>query len=131
MGLLYTYFFIMWDGIGFFGFAFYKLGRLRGSKPNICTKFADPVWVCQNSIILITTAAILLINFMGSQSGKLAGIEYIEQPSFTFKVDEQMFLLAHVQMSQADVLRIFQLYQDELERENEKRIEEERLKDIE
>jgi len=36
---LYGYLFLLYDGIGFFGFSMYKLARLRGEKPNLLTKF--------------------------------------------------------------------------------------------
>ena len=51
-----------WDGIGFFGFAHFKLERLKGPKwaPGWTTKLKDTVSIIQNLILLIglTTVAI-------------------------------------------------------------------------
>ena len=127
---IYNYLFIMYDGIGVFGFAFYKIPRLRGTKPNLLTKFRDPFWVVQTTFVFGISGYIVLANFFGQQTGKLAGIEYLQQTQYQFKIDETMFLFAHVRLSKNEILRTYQFYLDQEKRRKEQE-DAEKLKALE
>ena len=42
---LFNYIFLLWDGLGFFGFDDNKLERLKGKKPNWYDRFTNKRWV--------------------------------------------------------------------------------------
>ena len=109
---IYSYLFLLYDGIGFFGFAFYKIPRLRQNPPNLLTKFRDPVWVIKSGISYGATLYILALNFVSKETEKMAGIEFVQKPNFTFNLDENLHLFGHMQMSETKILRAYQLYLD-------------------
>lgn len=74
--------FLLWDGLGFFGFAFYKLDRLRGNPPGWVTKLKDGVFIIQNLLVAAALAYIIhgALLTVGEQSlDKLDSIASKEQ----------------------------------------------------
>ena len=57
---LSEYLFLMWDGLGFFGFSDIKLERLKGIKPHWYDRFKIKRWVLMNIIILLLYIYILI-----------------------------------------------------------------------
>jgi hypothetical protein len=47
----YNYLFLLWDGLGFFGFDDNKLERLNGKKPKWYDRFSNKRWVLLNLIL--------------------------------------------------------------------------------
>ena len=57
-----TYLFLIWDGLGFFGYDNHKLDRLKGIKPKWYDKFMNPYWIFLNFSFLL----VLIIVMVGS-----------------------------------------------------------------
>jgi len=102
---LYSYAFLLWDGIGFFGFAFYKLPRLRGEKPTLITKFKDPVYVSQYLVVLVGLSYVLYTNLQKNAVGKVQQIVYVSQPNFTFPLEDNLHLVTSVSFWERDIQR--------------------------
>lgn len=50
--LLKSYLFLMWDGLGFFGFDDNKLDRLKGRPPKWYDRFYNKRWIAAKIITL-------------------------------------------------------------------------------
>jgi hypothetical protein len=59
--LFRTYLFLLWDGLGFFGFDDNKLNRLKGIPPKWHDRFMNKRWVLFN----LTSISIVLIIIVG------------------------------------------------------------------
>ena len=59
-----NYSFLLWDGLGFFGFSDVKLNRLKGIKPRWFDRFTVKRWVVMNLIIFLLFAYILFQVFL-------------------------------------------------------------------
>ena len=55
-----AYIFLLWDGLGFFGFANHKLTRLKGIKPRWYDKFKNKYWVGFNLSFLAIVTVVLV-----------------------------------------------------------------------
>ena len=55
----YAYSLLLWDGLGFFGFATSKLGRLRGEKVTFLTQLQDVRFVILNLAMIVTAVVIV------------------------------------------------------------------------
>ena len=51
--LFSSYVFLLWDGLGFFGFDLLKLERLKGKAPRWYDRFKNQRWLVLNLIITI------------------------------------------------------------------------------
>ena len=67
---LYGYSLIMWDGMGFFGTNYMKLGRLRGEKVDFCTKFKSI-----KDIIIYTLTFAFAMYFVLTEIDKLGELK--------------------------------------------------------
>ena len=55
-----SYLFLLWDGLGFFGYDNHKLKRLKGIKPKWYDKFKNIYWIMFNiSFLLIITVVLV------------------------------------------------------------------------
>jgi hypothetical protein len=55
-----NYIFLLWDGLGFFGFDDNKLERLKGKKPKWYDKFSNKRWVVARLILSIVFINVLI-----------------------------------------------------------------------
>ena len=67
--MLNSFIFIMWDGLGFFGFDDVKLNRLRGIPPKWYDRFRNKRWILYN-----ITVVVLVIYLFASQLGKIGDV---------------------------------------------------------
>ena len=63
-----NYIYLLWDGLGFFGFNDTKLNRLKGIKPRWYDRFLSKRWVAFNitSLVLVTYVLIEQLKILGS-----------------------------------------------------------------
>ena len=54
-----TYLFLLWDGLGFFGFDDHKLKRLKGIQPKWYDRFKDKTWLAFNLTSVVVVIVIL------------------------------------------------------------------------
>ena len=55
-----SYLFLLWDGLGFFGYDNHKLNRLKGIKPKWYDKFKNIYWIIFNlTLVLIITVVLV------------------------------------------------------------------------
>ena len=92
MKTLKTAAFLLWDGIGFFGFAFYKLDRLRGNPPGWVTKLKDGVFIVQNLLVAAALAYIIhgALLTVGEQSLDKLGSSPTKEISYIVGENAQM-----------------------------------------
>lgn len=64
--LIKKYMFFYWDGIGFFGYADYKLPRLHGRSPSYLDKLKSV-----KEILILSISSIVLITILVSQLSSL------------------------------------------------------------
>ena len=57
---LTNYLFLLWDGLGFFGFDDNKLGRLEGKKPKWHDRFFNKRWLASNLILAAVLDYVLI-----------------------------------------------------------------------
>ena len=60
---LTTYIFLLWDGLGFFGFDDNKLERLKGRKPKWHDKFSNKRWITAQLIFISVIVSVLYHQF--------------------------------------------------------------------
>ena len=58
-----TCLFLLWDDNVFFGFAHYKLPRLKGIKPRWYDRFKNPIWLLKMIMLAAVFAYILSVQF--------------------------------------------------------------------
>ena len=63
-----SYIYLLWDGLGFFGFSDTKLNRLKGIKPRWYDRFLSKRWVAFNitSLVLVTYVLIEQLKILGN-----------------------------------------------------------------
>jgi hypothetical protein len=54
-----NYLYLLWDGLGFYGFDDNKLDRLKGVKPRWYDKFTNKRWLVANLVVGILIVYIL------------------------------------------------------------------------
>jgi hypothetical protein len=59
--LFTEYIFLIWDGLGFFGFDDNKLARLKGKKPKWYDRFSNKRWVALNVSVAVFILYILVL----------------------------------------------------------------------
>jgi len=94
---LYDYWFLLYDGIGFFGFAFYKLPRLKGEKPSPLTKLKDdPLSTFRMLISMSVAIWVILQVFIKGSKGKIESHEYVTKSNFTFNLQDNLHMIGHL-----------------------------------
>lgn len=85
--------FLLWDKIGFFGTALYKLDRLKGIKPDWLTKYKDTIGMIQATIMFGGVIYIFYtsINTIGSMSLEKLDSQGIGNIEFNVSETAQMF----------------------------------------
>ena len=56
---LTNYIFLLWDGVGFFGFDDNKLERLKGKKPKWYDRFSNKRWLAANLVVILAMLQVL------------------------------------------------------------------------
>ena len=55
-----SYLFLLWDGLGFFGFGNYKLPRLKGIKPKWSDKLTNWQWLLFSFSIVLVSGVVIV-----------------------------------------------------------------------
>lgn len=80
---------MMWDGLGFFGFATSKLGRLKGEPVTWCTQLKNCQFVTLTLLTFGITIYIIATEAVKLGSQKSSTITLMENPDYSFNVREQ------------------------------------------
>ena len=65
-----SYIFLLWDGLGFFGFDDNKLDRLRGKPPKWYDRFLNFRWILFN-----LTLTAIMVSILARQAGNVGNIK--------------------------------------------------------
>ena len=63
-----NYSFLLWDGLGFFGFSSNKLDRLTGKEVRWFDRFKNPIWLALNF-----TTIVIIMTFLAHQLNNIGG----------------------------------------------------------
>ena len=79
---LEQYLFLIWDGLGFFGYDNHKLNRLKGIKPKWYDKFLNPYWIFFNVTFIGIISVVLVQEYSNLGTVKSQQINYQEKKKY-------------------------------------------------
>ena len=81
-----TYIFLLWDGLGFFGFSHFKLPRLEGIPARWHDRFNSTAWYLQCSFPLVVLIYVLVTQIPLLGTVKTQTISYDEKENYEFEI---------------------------------------------
>jgi hypothetical protein len=90
--LFSTYIFLLWDGLGFFGFDDNKLDRLKGISVKWYDRFTNKRWIMFNVTSIIIFIAVLSRQLGGVGGIKQQQINYEKEDKYELPLAEHLTL---------------------------------------
>ena len=110
---LYGYGLLLWDGLGFFGFATSKLERLRGEKVTFLTPLTNVQFVLMNLILGGAAIAIVLTEVAKLNTQKSQTIDLEQQTTYSWVARDALSLIIGHWFYTDEIFAHIRKYQDE------------------
>jgi hypothetical protein len=96
--------FMIWDGLSFFGFAEWKLERVKGAPQRWHDRFTSKYWMVTYILGLALVMYVLIGQILNFGEIKMQRASVITRGEYKFNVTEQMTLLGVNYMNTASIV---------------------------